>query len=79
MCLSLGIINVLFCSWKACYLRVCHPRPGLQERQRVDSSRQTCLCMFVGFNKGFTGPVSHRLMMGVQRPQNYRVLGCYLS
>lgn len=46
---------------------------------RVDSNPQTCLCMFVGFNKGFTGSVSHRLMMGVQCLQNYRVIGCYLN
>lgn len=40
---------------------------------------QPCLCMLVGLNVGFTRAVSHRLMMEVQRPLNYRVLGCYLN
>lgn len=40
---------------------------------------QPCLCMLVGLNVGFTRAVTHRLMMEVQCPQNYRVLGCYLN
>ena len=37
------------------------------------------MCMLVGFNEGFTGAVSHRLMTEVRRPNNYRLLGCYLD
>lgn len=40
---------------------------------------QPCLCMMVGFNEGFTRPLSHWLMTEVQHPHNHRVLGGYLN